>query len=253
MTKDQRGCPLIIKGVNGDEGVVDAVVSVFNNVDSVGDRILPGAFAKSIERKAPKIVWMHDWGLPVGKTVEARELMPGDAELPYEIATLGGLRLKMQFNLETQRGREAFSDIKNGIIDEFSIGFSINKERNNAGIREIEEVTLYEASPVLYGANPDTRLISAKSGLNDHIEAIGEEVTAMVTRVKERAAIREKEGRTLSGKNIETLRGVADALQSASETISSLLDQATPRKDTEKAMIERERLRESLRIQGLIQ
>jgi len=45
MTKDRRGCPLLIKGVTPDEGIVDAVVSVFNNVDVVGDRILPGAFA----------------------------------------------------------------------------------------------------------------------------------------------------------------------------------------------------------------
>ena len=254
MTKDRRGCPLLIKGVTPDEGIVDAVVSVFNNVDVVGDRILPGAFAKSIERKAPKIVWMHDWGAPVGKTIEAKELQPGDAGLPEQIRTLGGLRLKMQFNLETQRGREAFSDIKAGIIDEFSIGFSINEEQNNGGIREIVEATLYEASPVLYGANPETRLISAKSGLNDHIEAIGDEVLRMVDRVKERAAIREKEGRTLSSKNVDTLRGVADALQSASETIGNLLDNAGPKpKDTEKAMIEREMLRESLRIQGIIQ
>ena len=76
----------------------------------------------------------------------------------------------------------------------------------------------------------------------------------MVDRVKERAAIREKEGRTLSAKNVDTLRGVADALQSASETIANLLDNAGPKpKDTEKAMIEREMLRESLRIQGIIQ
>lgn len=253
MTRDRRGCPLILKGVTQDEGIVDAVVSVFNNIDMVGDRIVPGAFGNSLARKAPKIVWMHDWGLPVGKTVEARELEPGDPDLPIEIRELGGLRLKMQFNLETQRGREAFSDIKAGIIDEFSIGFSIDNERNNGGIREIVEATLYEASPVLYGANPETRLISAKSGLNDHIETIGDEVTALVNRVKERAAIREKEGRTLSAKNVETLRTVADALQSASETISNLLENATPRKDGEKAMIERERLRESLRIQGIIQ
>lgn len=253
MTKETAGCPVILKGVSTDQGIVDAVVSVFNNIDSVGDRILPGAFAKSISNKLPKIVWMHDWSQPVGKTIEATELDAGHNDLPPEIKSLGGLRLKMQFNMETQRGRDAFSDIKNGLIDEFSIGFSIDKERDAGGVREIEEVTLYEASPVLFGANPETRLIGTKSGLNDHIEAIGDEVSAMVQRVKERADIRLKEGRTLSSKNVETLKKVSEALQSAAETISGLLDVAAPKpKDAEKAHIERERMRELLRIQGII-
>lgn len=253
MTKERAGCPVILKGVSTDQGIVDAVVSVFNNIDSVGDRILPGAFAKSISTKLPKIVWMHDWTQPVGKTIEATELEAGDPNLPAEIRGLGGLRLKMQFNLETQRGRDAFSDIKNGLIDEFSIGFSIDKERDASGIREIEEVTLYEASPVLYGANPETRLIGTKSGLNDHIGAVGDEVLNMVTRVKERAEIREKEGRKLSAATEKELKGTRDALQSAIAAIDSLLESNTKPKDTEKAHIERERMRELLRIQGIIE
>lgn len=257
MTKERSGFPLVLKGVKEDEGIVEAVVSVFNNVDSAGDRILPGAFTKSLEKKLPKIVWMHDWGSPVGKTLQAQELNPGDDSLPEEIREYGGLKLDMEFNLDTQRGREAFSDIKKGIIDEFSIGFGFDDKdtESKAGVREFKEVTLYEASPVLYGANPDTQMISAKSGLNDHIEATGEAVEAMVNRVRDRANIREKEGRKLSGKNIETLKGVADAMQSGSAAINELLERNAPKPkedDSEKALIARERQRELLRIQGII-
>ena len=253
MTKDRRGCPLILKGVSADLGVVDAVVSVFNNIDTVGDRILPGAFAKSIARKGPKIVWMHDWGAPVGKTLDAKELMPGDTELPPEIRELGGLRLKMQFNLETQRGREAFSDIKAGIIDEFSIGFSIDKEHDAGGVREIEEVTLYEASPVLYGANPETRLIGTKSGLNEHVLGVGDECLAVANRLMDRVTVREKEGRRLSSATKTSMKEARQAMQSAVDVIDTLLADDSEDGKAEKALIERERLREHLRIQGIIQ
>lgn len=138
MTKERRGFPLVLKGVTEDEGIVEAVVSVYNNIDTVGDRIKHGAFAESLEKKLPKIVWMHDWTKPVGKTIEAAELQAGDERLPEEIRNLGGLMLRMQYNLDTQRGRDAFSDIKGGYIDEFSIGFSIDKESDADGIREIE-------------------------------------------------------------------------------------------------------------------
>ena len=55
---------------------------------------------------------MHDWNAPVAKTLEARELAPNDPLLPDNIRGLGGLYVKAKFNMNTQRGREAFSDIK---------------------------------------------------------------------------------------------------------------------------------------------
>lgn len=254
MTKEQRGCPLVLKGVNEDEGIVEAVVSVYNNIDSVGDRIKHGAFAESLQKKLPKVVWMHDWNAPVAKTLEANELEAGDERLPEEVRNLGGLLLKMKFNKNTQRGREAFSDIKEGIIDEFSIGFSIEQENNTGDIREIEKGRLYEASPVLYGANPETRVVDVKSGLNDHIELTGESVTELVNRVKDRAEIREKEGRKLSGKNIEALQKVRDAMQSGAEAIDGILETNAPKPkddDAEKALIARAIAVAQLQKQGI--
>ncbi len=39
-------------------GVVSGYGSVFGGVDSVGDTVLPGAFAKSLTRRKPKMLWL---------------------------------------------------------------------------------------------------------------------------------------------------------------------------------------------------
>jgi hypothetical protein len=133
-----------------DQGIIEAYVSIFDNVDLVGDIIRRGAFVESLRKKLPKGVWKHNWEEPIAKTLKGEE----DDK---------GLFIRAQFNLETQRGRESFSDIKFGIIDEFSIGFKIlDYEWDENDNRIIKKVRLYEWSPVLAGANPDTQLINVK-------------------------------------------------------------------------------------------
>lgn len=142
---------LIESKSEGDQYIVEAYVSIFDNVDLGGDKIIKGAFAESLAKKLPKGVWMHDWTIPVSKTLEARE----DDK---------GLFIRMQFNAETQRGKDAYSDIKFGIIDEFSIGYRVlDHEYEDDGTRVLKKIKLYEYSPVLAGMNPDTEVLSVKS------------------------------------------------------------------------------------------
>jgi HK97 family phage prohead protease len=159
-------------------GQIEAIVSVFSTADMGKDTILPGAFAKSIANKLPKGVWGHDWSQPVAKTLEARELSPGDPLLPPSLATVGGLYIKAQFNLETQRGKEAYSDVKNGLIDEFSIGYiplDFERDQKNGG-RQLKELGLMEWSPVLVGMHPATAMISIKDGKAGLAATIGDDV-----------------------------------------------------------------------------
>jgi hypothetical protein len=177
----------------------------------------------------------------VAKTLEARELMPGDAMLPDSLKDLGGLYIKGQFNMNTQRGRETYSDIKEGIIDEFSIGYSVVEETfAQDGARELVKGKLYEWSPVLFGANSQTALISAK-GLNDDLEDVGADVGRIITRLNERAEIRQKEGRTLSSANVARLTELMDTLTAAVGNIKMLIDAAQP--VSAKAAMEMEALR----------
>ena len=153
------------------QGIVEAVVAVFNNVDHGNERILPGFFAQSIASKRNeqgrlriKGVWSHDWFTPVAITQDARELPPGDALLPERIRSLGGLWVRGQFNLDTQRGREAYSDLKFGTIDEFSVGIRIKKALYNeeTDVVDLIDGEWLEWSPVLLGMNPETAVMAVK-------------------------------------------------------------------------------------------
>jgi hypothetical protein len=53
----------------GSAGEFEALVAVFGNVDKGGDRIMPGAFTKTLaawrasEDPVP-VIWSHDWNTP---------------------------------------------------------------------------------------------------------------------------------------------------------------------------------------------
>ncbi len=151
------------------EGVAEAIVSVTNIVDSVNDIIVPGAYKSTLKKRNPKGVWSHDTNIPVAKTLRVEELMPGDPRLPMDLIgkNAGALLVRMQFNLNTTRGRDAFHDVQFfGPEQEWSIGYSVGEGKSNTdtktGIRKINELELYEYSPVIFGAAPHTRTLSVK-------------------------------------------------------------------------------------------
>jgi HK97 family phage prohead protease len=154
---------------NEPEGVLEAIVSVFSNKDSGGDRVMPGFFSEWLMKRPPKGVWSHDWTQPVAKTLEAKELLPGDPLLPDSVKDLGGLYIKAAFNLGTQRGREAFSDLQFGTIDEFSIGYEIYEDRWDAKTktRDLLRGRCFEWSPVLAGMNEMTVSLGTKDARPD--------------------------------------------------------------------------------------
>jgi len=158
---------------NDSKGIVECFVAAIGNKDSVGDICLPGCFNGSLSRRKPRVVWGHNWNEPIGKVLEIYEVGPNDPRLPVKMRTngVGGLFAKVQFNLASEKGREAFANVKFfGEEQEWSIGyktldavFDAQKQANM-----LKEVELYEVSPVLHGANQLTGTISIKSDkLND--------------------------------------------------------------------------------------
>ena len=150
------------------QGVVECFVAGIGNKDSVGDVLITGAFTKSLTRRKPRVVWGHNWNDPIGKVLEIYEVSPGDRRLPAKMlsAGIGGLYAKVQFNLNSEKGREAFANVAFfGQEQEWSIGYktldSIFDPNIQANI--LKEVELYEVSPVLHGANQLTGTISVKS------------------------------------------------------------------------------------------
>ena len=161
-------------------GIVECFVAAIGNKDSVGDVVLPGAFDLSLKRRKPRVVWGHNWNEPIGKVLDIYEVGTNDPRLPAKMRSggVGGLYARVQFNLKSERGKEAFTNVAFfGHEQEWSIGYkTINASfdpANNANL--LKEVELYEVSPVLHGANQLTATISIKS--DQQSQATDEEVS----------------------------------------------------------------------------
>lgn len=154
------------------KGMIEAIVSVTGIKDNVNDIIMPGAFTKSLETRTPKGVWHHSWTDPIAKTHEIKELLPGDPLLPHKLpsgkawpSNAGALYVKMEFNLQTDKGRNAYEDVKFfADSQEWSIGYKVPEKKSfrRGGVRHIEALELYEYSPVLFGAMSSARTTTVK-------------------------------------------------------------------------------------------
>ena len=75
----------------------------------------------------------------------------------------------MQMNMETQAGKEAFSNVKGNFIREWSVGFNVGEDgieyegKGKDQVRRIKNLDWVEVSAVIRGASPQTATISAKS------------------------------------------------------------------------------------------
>ena len=175
-----------IKTIDESEGIVEAYVNSMGVVDHDGEVIDFNAFDKSIEKGGQSVAWFHDQSSPVGKVIDAAPIELGygdddDEEFPYR---RGKLKAIMQFNLNTQRGREAFADVQFGSVKEWSVGFrslddNIERLTNGDNVRVIKSLDWVEVSPVMRGASPDTQTIISKSATVT--EASEKEETVTVT------------------------------------------------------------------------
>ena len=155
-----------VSTVDAAEGIVEAYVNSMGVVDHDGEIIEMGAFDQSIQKGGQSVAWFHDQSAPVGKVIDAAPIqLSQDDETARQ---QGRLKAVMQFNLNTQRGRDAFADVEFGSVKEWSVGFRAledDLERLDGGenVRVIKKLDWVEVSPVLRGASPDTQTITAKS------------------------------------------------------------------------------------------
>jgi HK97 family phage prohead protease len=152
-----------IKDVDKASRKVVIYLAKFDNMDSDGDIIRKGAFAKSIMEHGPqsasnrKVAFLrhHDWQKPIGKFLELSE----DDNGLLGVAEMG----------RTTLAEDAWKDYEDGIIREHSIGFQYIKDKMAfvedetlpmKGYYEVREVKLFEGSAVTFGANPMTNVLS---------------------------------------------------------------------------------------------
>jgi len=144
---------------DGDPGEFKALVSVFGNVDLQGDRVMPGAFTRTLkDRGLPPVFYSHQWqdlGALIGYTTHAEE-------------TKSGLEVEGKLFLDESEGaRIAYAAMKADVLKEFSFAFDIMQSNSvtedGEEIRELADLDLFEVGPTLVGANPATELIQVRS------------------------------------------------------------------------------------------
>jgi HK97 family phage prohead protease len=162
-----KSCPVNIKAA-GDhegtpEGVFEAIVAAYN-VDSGGDRIIPGAFAKTLatwqESGDPiPLYWSHRMDDPdynIGHVLEAKE-------------TDAGLWVKAQIDLEGPKAQQVYRLLKGRRVKMFSFSYDIEKaqpvtdEKSGDEILDLHELTLFEVGPTPIGMNQQTDLLAVKA------------------------------------------------------------------------------------------
>jgi HK97 family phage prohead protease len=144
-------------------GQFEALVAVFNNIDRGGDRIMPGAFTKTLAAWRASgdpvpVIWSHEWQTP-------------DAHIGVAYAkdmkqTARGLLVKGHLDIDDNPvARRVHKLMQRRSLKEFSFGYDIppgGRRKASDGANELIEIDLHEVGPTLKGMNPDTELREVK-------------------------------------------------------------------------------------------
>lgn len=160
--------------MDGKRGIVTGYFSAFDNVDSDGDVIKKGAFAKSIMEWGPasaqpriKHLMNHNIAQPLGKITSLTE----DAK---------GLNYESQIGTHAL-GTDFLKMVDSGLITEHSIGYQTMKRNQlqdyegymknpEGGWYELTDLKLYEGSSLTaWGSNENTPLTGMKSEKREEV------------------------------------------------------------------------------------
>lgn len=204
-------------------------------------RILPGAFAVTLadadQRRRVKVCWQHDTMCPIGRPTRMEE-------------TPDGLLVEAQIS-DTEQGRDALTLMRDGVVDELSIGFDPIKwetvDENGNQVRYLRELKLWEFSPVTFGANSAAKITAVHALLGGLPDGTSAWLGPMLERLSGAdamdpvaclrhdllPAIDRHVGKVLSAKHREKvdvckndIDAVAESLRAVSARLQELLDAA---------------------------
>ncbi|NCP62204.1 MAG: HK97 family phage prohead protease [Alphaproteobacteria bacterium] len=127
--------------------------SIFDEVDSQNDRVVRGAFQKSLQAAAkagqlPKMLWQHNEKELIGLWTTIRE----DAK---------GLYVEGKLLTDVAKAKEAQALIQEKALDGLSIGYIVKQAlrgKERGAVRLLTEVELLEISLVTFPANAGARI-----------------------------------------------------------------------------------------------
>lgn len=245
-----KSCPVQIKAAGAqdgtDEGVFEAIVAAYN-VDSVGDKIIPGAFVDSLDAWKSSgdpipVLWSHmsqDPDYHIGWVLEAEERAEG-------------LWVKAQMDPEdladkASKASKVYKLLKGRRVTQFSFAYDILEgawvDKEDESYYELRKLKLFEVGPTLIGANQTTELLDIKSGSGrsftirlensnpDDSAAIRDAVTKAFSEEK----VEVKAGRVLSAKNENRIKTIAELAQELLDSVkaSELVEESEEDSDSE--------------------
>lgn len=151
-------------------GIFEGYASVFGNVDSYGDKVIKGAFSKSLAKSFPNdgagipCYWSHRMDDPefiLGKTISAVE----DEH---------GLKVRVSLDLDNPKAAAAYRALKTGAVNQMSFAYEVvdshfvpDDGAKYGGVNELRELNIFEVSVVQIGANTATSIDMVKSALKN--------------------------------------------------------------------------------------
>lgn len=175
MTMLTKTLTVEVKAIGDDDsGLFQAYASVFNNVDSYGDMVIPGAFIDSLKEYGSQgqgipLYWRHRMDDPfmnLGATTEARE----DDK---------GLWTESQLDLTNETAMQVYKLLKEERVRQMSFAYDIleaawveRKPEDGGSYYELRKLRIHEISIVPVGANQETEILAVKSARDAAIAAL---------------------------------------------------------------------------------
>lgn len=136
------------------------------------EKIMPGAFKKSIQEHDTVALFNHDPNFPLGR------LSAGNLKLEEDQT---GLRMELE-PTKTGFANDLKENIRAGVVKGQSIGFRVigenwNYPKDEPAERTISEIELWDVSPVVFPAYPETDVSVALRSLELH-KTPGDAITA---------------------------------------------------------------------------
>ena len=211
-----KNAPIELKE-DGDTRYIEAVFSLFDTIDSDNDVTKANALRSGYTGNKVPLVWNHDWSKVIGR---------GIIETDNQKAVFKG------YFLPTEAGKEAYETVKAmQDMQQFSYGFQVMKSEKGKHIdskgeevpvRVLQDVKVWEVSPVLVGAQQNSFVQALKSGLEpyDDPEEKIDEIDTEFEEVKDDECIDEKYGKKKCtyGKDGKCAKEMRKDLEISSET-----------------------------------
>lgn len=177
-----KSAPFKVKAAGSEDGLkegqFEGYASVFGNVDSYGDVVVKGAFAKTLEEWSEKgdpipLLWGHDFDDPFSNV----------GSIDFAEEDDHGLKVRATFDLENPKAAQVYRLAKGRRVTGMSFAYTVRDSEQKDDANHLKDLHIFEASIVPIGANSLAGVEAVKAGAaalvkaevsGDHVAALRE-------------------------------------------------------------------------------